>query len=477
MTAEVSRLLVLGPDVDSNQAVITKLCELCGDTEAEPVDNKSDVSVLNLRTKYYRAAVEVHDHQMHDNAPVEALAHEFHEYEALVCVVDASQRDSFLQMHRFAQKAVDIIPYDVCLLVAGSSSVKTAENVKQMESWCQENAFEFVDLDTKNPETSEDSVIDEKHGIERVLEALHCNMWRSMEMTPPSNSAKTTTTESPEAVEIEAVAKSEEGKQSDQGEEMEDKIPVDEELETTDDSRLQTLLQALEIAGTPGDNASGSEDGDNDIDMSEFSTLLSEVRNVRDQGQTLTDEQRRERAAEVAMKLWSFLGAEDDEDSGTFCKETNKDKMAETSAAQNEVNLMDLPLEQLNSLKGQLEKELQQLTASFGGLREAQSRFTESKDALNSLAASNLDKQVLVPLTASMFVPGKLSNKEEVLVDVGTGYFVEQSVEKAGQFMDRKVEFLQSNTDQLKTVIESKRNMMEAVLMVMQQKMQEAQRG
>ncbi|KAG2521343.1 hypothetical protein BBO99_00007061 [Phytophthora kernoviae] len=433
MTAEVSRLLVLGPDVDSNQTVITKLRELCGDTEAEPVDNKSDVSVLNLRTKYYRAAVEVHGHQMHDNAPVEALAHEFHEYEALVCVVDASQRDSFLQMHRFAQKVVDIIPYDVCLLVAGSSSVKTAENVKQMESWCQENAFEFVDLDTKNPETSEDSVIDEKHGIERVLEALHCNMWRSMEMTPPSNSAKTTTTESPEAVEIEAVAKSEEGKQSDQGEEMEDKIPVDEELEATDDSRLQTLLQALEIAGTPGDNASGSEDGDNDIDMSEFSTLLSE--------------------------------------------ETNKDKMAETSAAQNEVNLMDLPLEQLNSLKGQLEKELQQLTASFGGLREAQSRFTESKDALNSLAASNLDKQVLVPLTASMFVPGKLSNKEDVLVDVGTGYFVEQSVEKAGQFMDRKVEFLQSNTDQLKTVIESKRNMMEAVLMVMQQKMQEAQRG
>ncbi|KAL4111612.1 hypothetical protein PRIC1_003290 [Phytophthora ramorum] len=146
-------------------------------------------------------------------------------------------------------------------------------------------------------------------------------------------------------------------------------------------------------------------------------------------------------------------------------------------ADQNEVNLVDLSLEQLNSLKGQLEKELQQLTTSFGGLREAQSRFTESKEALKAMAAADLDKEVLVPLTASMFVPGKLANKTEVLVDVGTGYFVEQSVDKAEQFMDRKVEFLQSNTEQLKTVIDGKRNMLEAVLMIMQQKMQEAQQA
>ncbi|GMF27499.1 unnamed protein product [Phytophthora fragariaefolia] len=144
---------------------------------------------------------------------------------------------------------------------------------------------------------------------------------------------------------------------------------------------------------------------------------------------------------------------------------------------QSEVNLVDLSLEQLNALKGQLEKELQQLTASFGGLREAQARFSESKEALKALAAADLSKEVLVPLTASMFVPGRLASKDEVLVDVGTGYFVEQSAGKAEQFMDRKVEFLQSNTEQLKTVIEGKRNMLEAVLMIMQQKMQEAQQA
>lgn len=139
-----------------------------------------------------------------------------------------------------------------------------------------------------------------------------------------------------------------------------------------------------------------------------------------------------------------------------------------------EVNLVDLSLEQLNNLKGQLETELQQLTASFGGLREAQARFAESKEALRSLNAGNADKEVLVPLTASMFVPGTLADVREVLVDVGTGYFVEQSVDDARKFMDRKVEFLQSNTDSLKEVLETKRQMLEGVVFVMQQKLRAA---
>jgi len=37
-----------------------------------------------------------------------------------------------------------------------------------------------------------------------------------------------------------------------------------------------------------------------------------------------------------------------------------------------------------------------------------------------------LGKDVLVPLTPSLYVPGKLKNVGSVLVDVGTGYFVEK---------------------------------------------------
>lgn len=36
-----------------------------------------------------------------------------------------------------------------------------------------------------------------------------------------------------------------------------------------------------------------------------------------------------------------------------------------------------------------------------------------------------LGKKMLVPLTASLYVPGMLDDEEKVLVDIGTGYFVE----------------------------------------------------
>jgi prefoldin alpha subunit len=35
-------------------------------------------------------------------------------------------------------------------------------------------------------------------------------------------------------------------------------------------------------------------------------------------------------------------------------------------------------------------------------------------------------KTILVPLTNSLYVPGKLSDPEYVIVDVGTGYFVKK---------------------------------------------------
>ena len=36
------------------------------------------------------------------------------------------------------------------------------------------------------------------------------------------------------------------------------------------------------------------------------------------------------------------------------------------------------------------------------------------------------DKTILVPLTNSLYVPGKLADPENVIVDVGTGYYVKK---------------------------------------------------
>ena len=61
-----------------------------------------------------------------------------------------------------------------------------------------------------------------------------------------------------------------------------------------------------------------------------------------------------------------------------------------------------------------------------------------------------------MPLTSSLYVPGKLTDHEHVLVDVGTGYFVEKDVESAKDFYERKVKDLGESLKDLEGVVEGK---------------------
>jgi prefoldin alpha subunit len=38
----------------------------------------------------------------------------------------------------------------------------------------------------------------------------------------------------------------------------------------------------------------------------------------------------------------------------------------------------------------------------------------------------NVEKTTLIPLTNSLYVPGRLSHIETVMVDIGTGYYAEK---------------------------------------------------
>lgn len=48
-------------------------------------------------------------------------------------------------------------------------------------------------------------------------------------------------------------------------------------------------------------------------------------------------------------------------------------------------------------------------------------------------------KDILVPLSGSLYVPGKFASADELLVDVGTGYYVGKTVGQTAAFLDKKV--------------------------------------
>ena len=80
------------------------------------------------------------------------------------------------------------------------------------------------------------------------------------------------------------------------------------------------------------------------------------------------------------------------------------------------------------------------------------------------------DKPLLVPLTSSLYVPGKLSDTDHVIVDVGTGFYVEKTTDDAQKFYNGKVEELETNIKELENIVNGKANNLRVVEEVLRQK-------
>jgi prefoldin alpha subunit len=142
------------------------------------------------------------------------------------------------------------------------------------------------------------------------------------------------------------------------------------------------------------------------------------------------------------------------------------------------VDLAQLPIPQLRELKSQLDAELTHLSTSFQSLRTAQSKFRDCINSLTSAFPSSTPTSsppLLVPLTSSLYVPGKLTDHEHVLVDVGTGFFVEKGIAEAKDFYERKVKDLGESLKDLEGVVEGKARNVRLVEEVMRVKVMNAQ--
>lgn len=127
-------------------------------------------------------------------------------------------------------------------------------------------------------------------------------------------------------------------------------------------------------------------------------------------------------------------------------------------------------------MKSQLDRELEHLTTSFQSLRTAQSKF---RDCLKSISqgvnATTAERPLLVPLTSSLYVPGRLTSSSHVLIDIGTGFFVEKTTEDATGFYNRKVKDLGDSLKDLEQVINGKANNVRMVEEVIRLKVLSAQ--
>lgn len=120
-----------------------------------------------------------------------------------------------------------------------------------------------------------------------------------------------------------------------------------------------------------------------------------------------------------------------------------------------EVPLESLNLEQLTSVGKQVEQEISSYSSYYTSLKVALAKFLDNKEYVKDMGNCQ-DKEILVPITSSLYIPGKCGDIKSVMLEVGANYFVGTNIEKADSFCDRKIKIVKESMDKIDSVIKTK---------------------
>lgn len=103
----------------------------------------------------------------------------------------------------------------------------------------------------------------------------------------------------------------------------------------------------------------------------------------------------------------------------------------------------------------------------------AKTKFQASKDALDQFKEGYENKTTLIPLTSSMYVPGRVKDIDSFIVDIGTGYYVEKDRDSAKDYFKRRVDFVGEQLDKIELIGYEKSQIRDAIMEVMTIKVQQ----
>eukprot|EP00193_Tetraselmis_chui_P022038 CAMPEP_0177773944 /NCGR_PEP_ID=MMETSP0491_2-20121128/13194_1 /TAXON_ID=63592 /ORGANISM="Tetraselmis chuii, Strain PLY429" /LENGTH=157 /DNA_ID=CAMNT_0019292191 /DNA_START=252 /DNA_END=725 /DNA_ORIENTATION=- len=137
------------------------------------------------------------------------------------------------------------------------------------------------------------------------------------------------------------------------------------------------------------------------------------------------------------------------------------------------IDLTTLHPQQLASIKEQFEQEIQSLYQSLQTMQNIAKKYSHSAIAIGELKEQEPGKPLMLPLTSSLYVSGELEDPSTVMVDVGTGYYVEKKCDEGIDFCKRKMDLLKKNSEAIVPQIREKQEMTNQVNKVYQMKMQQ----
>ncbi len=139
-----------------------------------------------------------------------------------------------------------------------------------------------------------------------------------------------------------------------------------------------------------------------------------------------------------------------------------------------EIQPMLLSLEQLHTLKSQHEEELGELQKQLDTLSAAKSRFLNAKISLNDISTSENGTFLYVPLSSSLYVPGKILDNNKVIVELGTNYYCEKTVDEAKELIERKITLISQSIETIEGVGLQKKKNLSQIIQIIQYKAAQA---
>ena len=127
-----------------------------------------------------------------------------------------------------------------------------------------------------------------------------------------------------------------------------------------------------------------------------------------------------------------------------------------------EVPIEKLSVEQLNYVGQQIEKEIKNYSQYYSSLRAVNNKYLDNKEYIKQLKEYK-DKEILVPMTSSLYIPGKCADVKKLTIEIGANFFVETTIEKAEKFCDRKIENLKKNMADIDKIIQEKNDQLNVV--------------
>lgn len=135
-----------------------------------------------------------------------------------------------------------------------------------------------------------------------------------------------------------------------------------------------------------------------------------------------------------------------------------------------QIDISQLEVGELQQLHQQLSQEVNSFMNSLVALQQTAAKFAAAGRSVEALKESKQGDMLMLPMTESLYVPGTLTSVETVLLEIGTGYFVERDVDSGIEYCRRKVMLVKDRVEQLSKIIQSRREALNQIAMLVHQK-------